>query len=153
GYGPAIAVWNLADGSVAPAFSVTGASSVGASLGRGMAFSPRGDLIAAGSAGVSFEGVIVWDVATRQVRQTLRPGFGAVYHVCFSPDGKYLACCCDQGVALFDTVDFERRLFVRGDIPTAGAFTPDSRLLAIPDHTAGVVRLWDITTNREVAVP
>jgi WD40 repeat protein len=152
-YTSAISVWNLEDGSLAPEFSAADAMSPGASMLTALAFSSRGDLMAAGLAGSNFDGVLVWDVATREVRHTLRPGFGAVDLICFSADGKYLACCCDDGVALFDTVDFQRRLFVRGHSPVVAAFSPDSRLLAIPDHTASVVRLWDITTNREVAVP
>jgi WD40 repeat protein len=72
--------------------------------------------------------------------------------VCFSPDGKTLACAGSRGVALFGTVDFQRGLFVRGNWPYPVAFSPDSRLLAVPDRESRVVQLWDVTTNREVAV-
>src|SRR5262249_42661399 len=123
---------------------------------QGVAYSPRGDLLAAGFQGENSEGVLVWDVATRKVRQTLRPGLGGVYHVCFSADGKSLACACREGVALLDTVDFHRQLFVRGGGgggPPWPAFSPDGRLLAIPASESALVRLWNITTNREVTVP
>jgi WD40 repeat protein len=150
---PAISVWNLADGSPAPAFSTAGAPSARASRLWGVAFSPRGDLLAAGFAGDNVDGVLVWDVATRKVQHTLRPGLGAVLHICFSADGEYLACACNEGVALFDTVAFERRLSVRGGLTGRVAFSPDSRLLAIPTLDSGVVRLLDIATNSEVAVP
>jgi WD40 repeat protein/serine/threonine protein kinase len=153
---PAISVWNLADGSLAPPFSATGAVPAGAFTPRSMAYSPRGDLMAAGPAGDNSDGVVVWDVATREVRRTLRPGFGVVFHVCFSPDGKHLACACRDGLALFDTVDFQRPLFVRNEGPWGtwmSAFSPDGRVLAIPAPESGLVRLWDIHANREVVVP
>jgi len=120
---------------------------------RGEAFSPRGDLMATGFVDGDSAGILVWDVATRKVKQTLRPGFGAVFNVCFSADGKNLACACNEGVALFDTVDFHRQLFVRGEDRSMVAFSPDGRLLAILAPESGVVRLWNIATNREIAVP
>ena len=113
--------------------------------------------MAAGLAGGDLDGVLVWDVATRELRRTLRPGFGEVYDVGFSADGKYLACACREGLVLFDTADFERHLFARAGGPWGrswtSAFSPDSRLLAIPAPEAGLVRLWNITTNHEVTVP
>jgi WD40 repeat protein/serine/threonine protein kinase len=151
--GHAIPVWNLADGSPAPPFSASGTPLARASLLTAVAFSPRGDLLAAGFGGGNSDGVLVWDVATRKVQQTLRPELGGVWHVCFSADGKNLACGCYEGVALFDTVGFQRRLLVRGDIPVMVAFSPDSRLLAIPAPESGVTRLWNIATYREVTVP
>jgi WD40 repeat protein/serine/threonine protein kinase len=149
---PAISVWNLADGTRAPAFAASGEPSAGVSLFLSVAFSPQGNLLAAGYSGTDSNGVLVWDVATRTVQQTLRPDLGQLTHVCFCADGKNLACAGLDGVALFDTVDFQRRLFVRGDFPYTVAFSPDSRLLAIPAPQFGVVRLWNIITNREVAV-
>ena len=153
----AITVWNLTDGSLAPAFHAPDGVPAGASMLTDVAFSPHGDLMAAGLAGRNLDGVLVWDVPTREMRRTLRPGFGAVFNVCFSADGKYLACACRDGLALFDTADFQRHLFVKGGGPWGrarmSAFSPDSRLLAIPAPEAGLVRLWNITTNHEVTVP
>src|SRR5262249_19246237 len=42
--------------------------------------------------------------------------------------------------------------FVAGFVLFGVAFSPDSQLLAIPSIQFGVVRLWNVTTNREVAV-
>jgi WD40 repeat protein len=150
---PGIMVWNLVDGSPASAFFAADALSARTSWQGGLAFSPRGELLAIGFNRDNFDGVLVWDVETRKVKQALRPDLGAVGNVCFSADGKHLACAGYQGVALFDTVDWERRLFVRGDFPFTVAFSPDSRLLAIPAPESGVIRLWNITTNREVTLP
>jgi WD40 repeat protein len=155
--GGTFSLWNLADGKLAPEFHAAGAPSKWASMLRSVAFSPRGDLMAAGLAGGNMNGVLVWDVATRELRRTLRPEFGEVYHVSFSVDGKYLACACREGLVLFNTADFERYLFARAGGPWGrswtSAFSPDSSLLAIPAPEAGLVRRWNITTNHELTVP
>ncbi|MBI1914627.1 MAG: protein kinase [Planctomycetes bacterium] len=149
---PTVCVWDLADGHPASAFVAPDVRSSRGSGWTGAAFSPRGDLFVATYEGDKSNGVYVWDVATRQLKQTLRPDLGDVHNICFSADGKYLACACLGGVALFDTEAFQRRLFVRGDYSMTVAFSPDSRLLAIPTIQSGLVRLWNITTNRDVAV-
>jgi WD40 repeat protein/serine/threonine protein kinase len=149
---PAISVWNLADGTPGPALSLPGAPSADILLWTSVAFSPRGDLVAAAFRGVNSNGIVLWDAATRQPRTTLRPELGEIFNICFSADGKSLACAANGGVALFDTADLQRRLSVRGDFPQMVAFSPDSRLLAIAASHFGVVRLWNVTTNREVAV-
>jgi WD40 repeat protein len=151
---PAISAWSLAGGTGTPAFAKSGVRSTDVSFFLSVAFSPQGDLFAAsyfGPDGVS-HGVLIWNVATGQLKQTLLPDLREVTHVCFSADGKNLACAGLGGVALFDTVEFQRRLFVRGDFPYMAAFSPDSQLLAIPASQFSVVRLWNVVTNREAAV-
>jgi WD40 repeat protein len=150
---PAISVWNVADGGPASPFSTADAATAGMSGLWGIAYSPRGDLMAAAFEGGNSGAVLVWDVKTRKLKQSLRPELGAVLSVSFSGDGKNLACGCYEGVALFDTVDFQQRLFVRGDGAFRVAFSPDSQVVAIPVPESGALRLWIITTIREVAVP
>src|SRR5205807_2262656 len=104
---PTVCVWDLTDGRPAPAFSAPDVPSSRASVVTGAAFNPRGDLFAATYEGGQFSGIHVWDVATRRLKQTLRPDLGDVHNVCFSADGKYLACACLGGVALFDTEAFQ----------------------------------------------
>jgi WD40 repeat protein/serine/threonine protein kinase len=149
---PAISAWSLVDGTGAPAFPKPAVLPADVWLFVSVAFSPRGDLLAASYGGSDSHGVLVWDVATRQLKQTLQPDLGRIFHVCFSADGKTLACAGLGGVALFDTVEYKRRLFVRGDFPSMLAFSPDSRVLAMAAAQFGVVRLWNVVTNREVAV-
>jgi WD40 repeat protein/serine/threonine protein kinase len=149
---PAISVWNLAEGTPGPALSVPGAPSADMLVWTSVAFSPRGDLVAGAFRGINSNGIVLWDAATRQVKRTLRPELGEIFSICFSADGKNLACAGNGGAALFDTADFQRRLSVPGDFPQTVAFSPDSRLLAIAATHFGVVRLWNITSNREVAV-
>jgi WD40 repeat protein len=57
-----------------------------------------------------------------------------------------------MGDALFDADQFERRLFMRGDIPAGVAFSQDDEVLAIAAEKLGILRLWDVAVNREVAV-
>jgi WD40 repeat protein len=62
-----------------------------------------------------------------------------------------VACGCDAGLIILDRYTFRRHNFVP-DEAVFVAFSPDSRLLAFPSIHAGVVRLWDVALNREVAV-
>lgn len=82
----------------------------------------------------------------------MTPGLEMVFGVTFSPGGRWLACACSEGLALFDASEFQRRLFVRGDLPTAVAFSPDDQVVAIPVEKLGAMRLWDVGVNREIAV-
>jgi serine/threonine protein kinase/WD40 repeat protein len=146
--GTTISTWNLADGTRETPFR----GSQGERL-TCLAFSPQANLLAAGCYRQGWHGVLVWDVGTRQLKPIVLPSFDGVAHVVFSPDGRYLAATCsDAGIVVYDTATFQRRLFVAGYFPFGGAFSPDSQLLAIPAIQFGVVRLWNVTTNREVAV-
>jgi WD40 repeat protein/serine/threonine protein kinase len=148
--GPAVPVWEVADGARAAPFRGDGRTSP-----QEVAFSPDGRLLAAGfNARGSIagpHGIWVWETAGRQLKHTLSPELGGLHQIQFSPDGQLLACACGEGVALYDTVRFEKGLFVRGDNPGGVSFSPDGRLLAVAASHAWLVRLWDITTNREVA--
>ena len=116
------------------------------------ALSRDGKSLAAAFDPADGDAVLVWDVATHVVIGRMAPGLGAVNDVVFSADGKRLACACEGGVAVFDAPDYRSRFFVRGDVPNAVAFSPDGQLLAIPALEFGLVRLWNVTANREVAV-
>jgi WD40 repeat protein len=116
------------------------------------ALSEDGQRLAAAYRHNGSSGVLVWDVPSCRFLRKVQPDLGQVVEATFSPDGKYLACACDDGVELADTAAFQRRLFVRGDYPHSAAFSPDSHLLAITAPQAGAVRLWDVSTNREAAV-
>jgi WD40 repeat protein/tRNA A-37 threonylcarbamoyl transferase component Bud32 len=96
--------------------------------------------------------VVIWDVAKRLIINRFAPAMGPINDVVFSPGGRHLACACQDGVAVFDTPDFRSRLFVRGDRPNAVTFSPDERLLVIPAEEYGLVRLWSVRANREIAV-
>jgi WD40 repeat protein/serine/threonine protein kinase len=117
-----------------------------------MALSPDGKLLAAGFRHNGTFGVLVWDVATGSLKKRLVSEFEANTGVSFSPDGKFLACEHYGGIVLYDTSTFQARQRVRGELPLFVAFSPDSQHLAIHVTHLGLIRLWKIFTNREVAV-
>jgi serine/threonine protein kinase/WD40 repeat protein len=96
--------------------------------------------------------VVIWDVANHLIVNRFSAAMGPINDVVFSPFGRHLACACEDGVAVFDTPNFRSRLFVRGDRPNAVTFSPDERMLVIPAEEYGLVRLWSVQANRELAV-
>jgi WD40 repeat protein/serine/threonine protein kinase len=151
-----IALWNLADGTRSRNFD----SGRRLEWTRAPALSPDGKFLAACylryiGASVSLkaqEGVLVWDLDRFSGPRDLTPDLGFVYKAEFSPDGKLLACGCGEGIALFDTSKFQRQPFAPAQRSSLVAFSPDSHLLAIANELLGQVRLWNVTSNREIAV-
>jgi eukaryotic-like serine/threonine-protein kinase len=138
-----IPVWNLADGTPAAPF----ASPPDKPL-RGLAWGPKGDVLAAGHRG---GGILVWDVATRARLRNLAANMDRVHTIAFSPSGRWLAGGGNQGTVLFDMADdFRERPAVRGDHVFSLAFSPDDRLLFTGSLKFGV-RAWDVHGNRVVA--
>jgi WD40 repeat protein len=149
-----IALWNLGDGTrnvsflwesgrrFSPAFSSDGrflAVGYGRLTRRGASLQPQ-------------NGLLVWDMRKRGTPRELSPELGFLNRAQFSPDGKLLACACEEGLALFDTATFQCQRFPRAERTPSIAFSPDSRLLAIANNLLGQVRLWNVASNREVAV-
>jgi WD40 repeat protein/serine/threonine protein kinase len=142
-----ISIWNLADGSLAAQFS-----GLGQEILTSLAFSPDGNLLAAGYRTKAEDGILMWHVATRQVERRMHlVNAVPVPSVSFSPNGKLLACGTVQGLFLFDTATFQRRSFPAGYAGWALAFSPDSQLLAFPAYQRAVVHVWDLALDREVA--
>lgn len=104
----------------------------------------------------SFEWYHLWQVCFRgQTRvsslfeSSARLGHDAVYATAVSPDGRLLAAgtrfAC---VRLFTLPGMEDAGEIRAsDTVWDVTFSPDSRTLAIADHT-NVVKLWDVATRR-----
>jgi WD40 repeat protein len=118
----------------------------------GSVLSHNGRWLAAALEPAAGDGVLVWDTATHQLLHHVKPGLRPINDLVFSPSDRHLACACDGGVAVFDTPDFRSRLFIRGDRPDSVAFSAGGDLLAIPATEFGLVRLWNVLANREVAV-
>jgi WD40 repeat protein len=94
-------------------------------------------------------------------------GFGSVWAVAFSPDGRYLAVGASSSVQLIDTTSswvVLRTLEGHNDEVKSVAFSPDGRLLAsgscreraltgwfgTDECLQGEIKLWDVGSGREV---
>ena len=107
----------------------------------GLAFSPGGTLLAAGSGAK----VKVWDAATGKERLILSGHTGGVNSVAFSPDGTRLASASeDQTVKVWDAVTGQEMLTLTGHISRINsvAFSPDGTRLASASQDQ-TVKLWD----------
>jgi WD40 repeat protein/tRNA A-37 threonylcarbamoyl transferase component Bud32 len=107
---------------------------------KGMAFSPDGTLLATTRRGNGVGDLLVWDIAKRQILQSLQPGLHGVI------------CGCADGVAVFDSSDNWAKVLVPGDVLPSVAIGADNGLLAIVSQQPRLIRLWSVSANREVAV-
>jgi WD40 repeat protein/serine/threonine protein kinase len=127
-----------------------------ADLVRALAFSPDGRRLAA--AGHQSKSLTVWDTTTWQeiFPRPLAPTYG-LCTVAFSPDGRRLAAAgfsLSFPVVVWDLVSGEQIRVLSGHTWTVRqvAFSPDGRRIAAASHD-GTVRVWDVTTGKEVVRP
>jgi WD40 repeat protein len=130
-------------------------------LVRSVAFSSDGRWLATGGADHT---VKLWDWSTGTLQQTFAGPKGHVLGVAISPDVKWLAAACGNvdAVHLWNlerpmqpprTIDFPGRAASpsmgparRADMPQA-VFSPDGRLLAIPDWEQGFISIVEVATG------
>lgn len=113
--------------------------------------SPDGKLLAAGYEHQRAPGVLVWDIRSRALLKKREPHLDQIRLLRFSSDSRFLICSHTGGVALYDTSTFQLRTFMRGELPAAIAFSPDSQLFASQAWDLRLIRLWDIAKNRPIA--
>jgi WD40 repeat protein/serine/threonine protein kinase len=117
---------------------------------RCFAFTPDGKTLVTGS---EQRTVKTWDVATGRERASLKVFPAPVVDLAISPDGRTLAATSgwDHGLnMLWDLSTQPPRETLHLDAALAVAFSPDGKTLVTGD-AYGRVRLWDVTTGRELA--
>jgi serine/threonine protein kinase/WD40 repeat protein len=140
-----VALWNLIKGQLDREFDGSPENVTRPAL------SPAGNLVAAVYYRQQRQGILVWEVASKRLRHKIPCSLGPIHSLVFNGDGSLLACACEEGVALVDMAEAHLRTVLRGDTVLSADFSPDQQLLATASYS-GVVRLWSVAGNREVAV-
>ena len=112
--------------------------------------SPDGGSVATGGADHS---VRIHDLATGELRQLLTGHYGAVRDLAFGPDGAQLASAGAAGmVYLWDLGSGARRTILDQRSPTAVAFGPHGRLLAVgwTEGDQGEIRVVELPDGQPV---
>ncbi len=114
-------------------------------------FSPDGTTLASGSPNYTHT-IILWDVVSGTLKDTLEGHTSSARSVAFSPDGQTLASGgSDNTVKLWDVVSGTLKDTLEGhtDLVNSVAFSPDGQTLASgsDDNT---IRLWNPTTGQNI---
>jgi WD40 repeat protein len=122
-----------------------------------VAFSPDGKTLASGGGYLGPDlkpgEIMLWDVDTGKLRESLKKHAGGVWSVAFSPDGKTLASgSADKTIRLWDVATGRSMTTFTGhtDWVRSVVFTPDGKTLASAGNRDDIT-LWDTSTGRERA--
>lgn len=104
--------------------------------------------------------IIVWDIAAGKPKTTLKDHGAAVQAAAFAPDGKRFATgSADGAVIIWDADGAKKVQSLKAPGAIVGlAFASDSALVSASNESqtgmdAGVVRVWDPTTGKEIVGP
>ena len=149
-----VKIWDAASGKVLLTLLAVGHAS-GVST---VCFSPDGKRLATSpySRGGPFpisgedKTAKIWDAASGRELLTLRGHEGAVWSICFSPDGKRLATASnDKTAKIWDAANGQELLTLHTGGGCSVCFSPDGKRLA----TAGwddAARIWDAASGQEL---
>jgi WD40 repeat protein/DNA-binding SARP family transcriptional activator len=114
-----------------------------------VAFSPDGGQVATTSKDGTAK---IWIAETGEIHKTLSGHTDGLVSPAFSPDGTLLATTSLDGTArVWDTQSGEELQTLPHTGLTGGVdFSPDGNRLAIADHDAFAVKVWDTTTWQEI---
>ncbi len=105
-------------------------------------------------AGVTKQGIKVWDLGTGRVVRTLRGTFSYGNTVKYSPDSKLIACGCDQDgrdvLKIWDATTgvLQHSLENQGKV---FAFSPDSKRLATLESLEAI-NLFEVGTGKQISI-
>lgn len=143
-----ITLWNIEDGQVLANF--TGPND---ELIFHAALSPDGSSLVGVYRNIGAPGgFVVWDMQRRERLRSVPVTLETTLHIAFSPDGRFVSCGTVDGAVVFQTNDWDRVLFTKGDMLFATAFRQKDSWLALPSQSGRFLRIWDVAANREVTV-
>ena len=148
-----IKIWDLTNGTL-----IREIISPSREIIQRVAFSPDGSILATSATAFiddnsnNIANVILWDVRTGKKIDTLvgpsdDHNFYDIYHMGFSPDGKYLAGESGDSIVIWDTMNGQRVVVIKKPLGFYGIenliFLPNEPIL-VAQNNDGEIIMWDM---------